>query len=349
MDRFLDLSDAVEGSDSRPGDSHRARRLVLLRAASALPTLVVRAAAAQPTPRVYRIGLLPTIAPPASRFPLAALLGELGFEEGRNVEIVRANADGDASRLPALASGLVASRVDLILAMSNGEARAAMQATTTIPIVFVLAVLPEQTGLVASLARPGGNVTGTTGAGPELAGKLIEIIRDALPRARRVAILLDTQFPGMGLYVNEAERAAAALGMVNTLWPCHTEDELEDSLARLAEPSRRPDALYVVPTGIITLRRGRVIEFAARQRLPAIYTIKSAVAEGGLMAYTMDEMAVMRRTVSMVDRVLKGTAPKDLPVEQPSKFGLTVNLKAARALGLTLPASFLLRANEVIE
>ena len=322
---------------------------MLLRAACAVPTLAVGLAAAEPSSRVYRIGLLSTIAPPASRFPLAALLGELGYQEGRNVEIVRANADGDAGRLPALASGLVAAQVDAIVAMSNGEARAAMQATTTIPIVVVFAILPEQTGLVASLARPGGNVTGTTGVSPEMAGKLMQVIRDALPGARRVAVLVDTQFPGMALYVKESERAAAALGVASTLWPCHTEDELEASLTRLAEPSRRPDALYVVPTGIITLRRARVIEFAARQRLPAIYTIKSAVAEGGLMAYSMDEMALLRRTVSIVDRVLKGAAPTDVPVEQPSKFGLAVNLKAARSLGLTLPASFLLRADEVIE
>jgi putative ABC transport system substrate-binding protein len=137
--------------------------------------------------------------------------------------------------------------------------------------------------------------------------------------------------------------------MANTLWPCHTEDELEATLTHLTEPSHRPDALYVVLTGIITFRRARIIEFAAGQRLPAIYTIKSAVAEGGLMAYSMDEIALLRRTMSIVDRVLKGAAPKDVAVEQPSKFGLVVNLKAARALGLTLPASFLLRAEEVIE
>ncbi|MBI3371967.1 MAG: ABC transporter substrate-binding protein [Betaproteobacteria bacterium] len=303
---------------------------------------------AQPARKAHRIGILSQAIPLPERFALlSAALRELGYEEGRNIAFDYRFAEGREDRLPGLAADLVAKKVDLIVAFLNPEILAAKRATSTIPIVMVYAMAPVETGLVASLARPGGNLTGTTLQGPETAGKILEVLRDAVPGVARITILGEPEFPGMKLYIRATERAAEAMGIRLTLLPVRTLEEVETAFTVIART--RPDALYVVPTGAIVLHRARVIEFAARQRLPAVYTAKLLVIEGGLISYSQDQAALVRRTAAIIDRILKGAKPAELPVEQPTKFDLVVNLKTAKALGISIPKSVLVRADEVIQ
>ena len=281
-----------------------------------------------------------------AEFVLRNACASLGYEEGRNLIVDYRFAEGQQDRLPGLAADLVANKVDLIVAVTNPEILAAKRATTTIPIVMMYSSTPVETGLVASLARPGGNVTGTTIQGPETAGKILEVLHDAVPRAKRVALLFEPEFPGMQFYLRATERAAEAMGIRLTLLPGRSLAELETAFAVIAR--ERPDALYVAMTGAIATHRARVIEFAARERVPAIYTGKLPVTEGGLMAYSQDFGPLVRRTAAIIDRILKGAKPADLPVEQPTNFELIINMKTANALGLTIPQSLLLRADEVI-
>jgi len=302
---------------------------------------------AQQAKKVYRIGLLSLALPRESFVAIVSALRELGYEEGRNIVFEYRLAEGKEDRLPGLAADLVAKKVDLIVALVNPEILAAKRATSTIPIVMARSMAPVETGLIASLARPGGNVTGTTIQAPETGGKILEVLRDAVPRVSRVTTLSEPEFPGMELYRREAERAAKAMGIRLTPQPARNLAELEAAFALTAR--ERPDALFVVPTGAIFTHRARVIEFAARQRLPAIYTSKQPVTEGGLISYAADRGALLRRCAAIIDRVRKGAKPADVPVEQPVKYELVINLKTAKAIGLTIPQSLLVRADEVIQ
>lgn len=304
------------------------------------------AARAQQAQKLYRIGFLSLALPRAGFATIIAALRDLGYEDGRNVEFEYRLAEGRDERLSGFAADLVAKKVNLIVAYTNPEILAAKRATSTIPIVMVRGLAPVEAGLIASLAHPGGNLTGTTIQAPELAGKSMEVLRDTVPRVTRVTILWDPDFPGLELYRREAERAADAMGIRLTLLPGRTLAELETAFTVTAR--ERPDALLVVPTGAIFTHRTRVIEFAARQRLPAIYTSKLSVTEGGLISYASDPGALVLRTAAIIDRVLKGARPVDVPVEQPTKYELVINMKTAKALGLTIPQSVLIRADEVI-
>lgn len=301
---------------------------------------------AQPAGKVHKIGMLAYTAPRSSFATILTALRALGYEEGKNLAIEYRLADGQLDRLPALAAELVAAKVDLIVAVTNSEILAAMRATTTIPIVMMFSQVPVESGLVASLVRPGGNVTGTTTHGPETAGKILEVLHDTIPRAKRVAVLWESANPGMEPYRQATERAAAAMGIRLTLLPVQNIGEIEASLVAIVK--QRPDALMIVPTGAIMIHRARVIEFAARQRLPAIYTFKRPVIEGGLISYSQNFVDLATRSASFVDRILKGAKPGDLAVEQPTTFELVVNMKTADALGLRIPESVLIRADEVI-
>jgi putative ABC transport system substrate-binding protein len=212
---------------------------------------------------------------------------------------------------------------------------------------MMFALAPVEIGIVTSYAHPGGNVTGTTVQAPVMGAKFVELLHDAVPRATRVTIIWQPEFPGMELYRREADRAAEALGIRLTLLPGGSLAELESALAKTAQD--RPDALYVVTTGAIFTHIARVIQFAAHQRLPAIYTGRQFVVQGGLMSYQADRGALVRRTAAIIDRILKGAKPADLPVEQPTNFELVINLKTAKTLGLRIPQSLLARADEVIE
>jgi len=325
--------------------NHAKRRQFLIAAGALLAAPL--AVEAQSRLKVYRVGILSAFLPRELFVAIPAALRDLGYEEGRNIEFDYRFAEGRDDRLPGMAADLVAKRVDLIVTWLNAETMAAMRATTTIPIVMALTLAPVESGLVASLAHPGGNVTGTTIQGPETAGKMLQVLRDAVPNTTRVIYLWEPGFPGLEPYRLATERAGAAMGIRLTGLPVRTLAELESALAVVGR--KRPDALYVVPTGAIFKHRARVIEFAARQRLPAIYTSPPAPAEGGLMSYSANLQALSRQTAAIIDRILKGAKPADLPVEQPAHFALVINMKTAKALNLKIPQSLLLRADRVIE
>ncbi len=306
-------------------------------------------AEAQPAGKVYRIGVLSEGGFPPPAVPLLErALRELGWTEGQNLLIERRYAEGDLKRLPGLANDLVRLRVDVIVAVLNHAIAAARQATTSIPIVMMQAGDPVGAGFVTSLARPGGNVTGTTVHAPEWAGKLLEILKDALPGAKKVSVILEPEWPGMSAYVREANAAAQALGLRLQYLDVRAPADVDVALERVRRAP--PDVLYVVTTGTVLTQRQRIIIFAMERRLPTIWPAGSLLArEGGLITYgfSLDELG--RRTAALVDRILKGAQPGELPVEPPTKYELAVNLKTAKTLGVTIPPSLLLRADQVIE
>jgi ABC-type uncharacterized transport system substrate-binding protein len=295
----------------------------------------------------YRIGLLNT----GSSSPLidtfVNALGDLGYVEGKNVVIERRFAEGNANRLQEFAMGLVRLPVDVIVTMGTPAGFAAKQATTTIPLVFAANSDPVGVGLVASLARPGGNATGNSLMAPELSAKRLEILETVGPQISRVAILWDSSNPGMAARVHETEIAAGeAHILLRNVGPRNLE-ELEVAFAELAR--QRPDALLVTTETFTRLHLRRILDFANANRLPAMYEDSTYVEAGGLMSYGPDYRALFRRAAALVDKILKGTKPADLPIEQPTVFELVVNLNAAKMIGLDLPPSLLARADKVIE
>jgi putative ABC transport system substrate-binding protein len=273
-------------------------------------------------------------------------LRDLSYVEGQNLVMVYRWADGDLARLPALAAELVRLRVDVLVAATNPAVLAAKQATSTIPIVFAGSSDPVGTGLVASLAYPGANVTGLSLVTPELSGKRLQFLRETFPRLARVALLWDAGNVGMADRVKETEAAARQLGVTLHVEWVRDLAGLDRAFDTLAQA--RPDAFLTTVEPFTGDHRQRIVAFAAQQRLPAMYEERDFVDAGGLMAYGPNLAANYRRAAAYVDKVLKGTKPADLPVEQPTKFELVINLKTAKALGLTIPQSVLIRADEVI-
>lgn len=318
------------------------RRRAFIALSGALPLGAPVVAGAQPE-RVPRIGVLTSAIEPRN-LGLERRLKTLGYEVGRNLDIDFRFAENRLERLPGMARELVATRPDLIYAPTNPEIIALAQATTTIPIVMGYASLPVELGLVRSLARPGGNLTGTTTSTAETAGKMLEVLRDALPRARRVAFAVEPGYPGMDLYARAFDQAGQSMNLQIVRVGASTLDELDAMLARLER--ERPDAVSFSMTGVFLVHEARLIEFAARQRLPAIYSINRPVRYGGLMSYAPDFGELIRRQVAIIDRILKGARPADIPVEEPSKFRLIVNRKTAAALGLAFPPGFAMRVDE---
>lgn len=301
---------------------------------------------AQPAAKVYRLGVLSEVAP-RPYVPVFDLLRSLGYEEGRNLLVDFKFAQGRSELLPGLAAQLVSGKPDLLAGFSNPETMALKKATGTIPIVMMYGNVPVETGLVASLARPGGNITGTTMTAPQTVGKMLQMLREAVPRMWRVALLGDPNFPGMDLYTRSADQAVASMGLRSKLLFVRTEAELDAALASLG--GDRPDALSVATTGIVLKNLARIVEFAARAQIPAMYSIKLPVPRGGLMSYGPDLAEIARRHTWMIDKILKGAKPGDIPVEEPTKFEFSINMKTARALGLTIPRSLLMQADEVFE
>jgi putative ABC transport system substrate-binding protein len=306
---------------------------------------VAHLAFAQAAGKVWRIGVLLHNFR-FERLRLPALLPEIGLEEGRNLVFEVRSTEGQLDRLDRLAAELVAAKVDLIVAPNNTEILAAKRATPTIPILMLFAAAPVETGLVASLARPGGNVTGTTTNAPELTGKMVEVMHDMLPRMTRIAFLNEPDYPGMPLYQYWAERAAAAYAITARTLAVRAPADIDEALKSLER--LRPDAVLVATTGTIIGNYRRIVEFMAAQRLPAIYSTSGPVRDGGLVAYSPSFAALARRNVAMVDKILKGTRPADIPVEEPAEFELVINLKTAKALGMAIADSILMRATEVI-
>ena len=307
-------------------------------------------AASQPASKTFRVGLLAAggRTPDGSLpLPLREGLKALGYVEGQNVVYEVRFAEGRMDRLPGLAAELVRLKVDVVVAQGGQAAMAAKEATATIPIVMAPAAGDAvATGLIASLAHPGGNVTGLTDESVQLSGKRMELLKQAVPKAARIAVLWNTNDQGMTLRSREIEKAARILRVDVQALGVREPDDF--SVAFSAMTRNRPDAIFVVADALTTMNRKRLIDFAATQRIPAMYEFDFIVRDGGLMSYGPSQEESFRQAAAYIDRILKGAKPADLPAQQPTTYSLAVNLKTAAALGLTIPPSILLRTDEVV-
>ena len=327
--------------------------ITLLAGAAAAWPRIVRA---QQRTKIPRIGILsPSRSEDASpnRVTLNAFvagLRELGYVDGQNITIERALSEANADRLREAAAELVKQNVEVIVTLSTTAARPAKQATSIIPIVAIAMADPVADELVANLARPGGNVTGTTFLGPELVTKRLQLLSEVIPQHSRVAILWhpraysDRTMDGM---VKEAEHAAQALGMQLQFVPANSPEEITGTFSKITRDGA--DALCVFPSPMLFAEYGRIVSIVTEKRLPTIYAAREGVELGGLMSYGANLADLARQTATYVDKILKGAKPAELPVQQPTKFELVINLKAAKALGLTFARDFQLIADEVIE
>jgi putative tryptophan/tyrosine transport system substrate-binding protein len=310
------------------------------------------AAGAQPAGKVYRIGYIsnsPPNTPESSRMHEAFRQGlrERGWVEGRNAVIEWRFAEGRMERFPDLAADLVRLKVDLIVTTGGPAARAAKQATTTIPIVAVAVSDPVGQGFVASLARPGGNVTGLATLFPELAVKRLGLLKEILPGVSRVAVLWNAANPGNVIILRGVQAAARTLGVTLQSREVRGPDDFEAAFAKMSR--ERHDALMILDDPLLFQYRASIVDFAAKKRLPTMHPFRESVEAGGLIAYSVNLAELNRRAAEYVDKILKGADPAELPIEQPQKFELVINLKTAKALGLTIPPSLLQRADQVIE
>jgi putative ABC transport system substrate-binding protein len=308
------------------------------------------AATAQPPGEVFRVGMLATGTPRsgAQWRALEQRLHELGYVEGHNIAIEFRYAEGSAERLRDLAAELVRLPVEVLVAGSSAATKAAQQATRTIPIVMASSGDPVGLGFVASLAHPGGNITGMSNFVAELPGKQLELLKEAVPRSTRVAVLTNSAHLSHGAEMENLAAAAKALGMHVHVVDLRSPDELVGAFAAMIREDA--EALLVLGEPLLLDRIiGAIADRAAQHRLPAIYRWRSQVQVGGLMSYGPSVPDLYRRAATYVDKILKGAKPADLPVEQPTKFELVINLKTAKALGMTMPPSLLLLADEVIQ
>ena len=313
-------------------------------------TLGPLALEAQPTAKIARIGYLAIdqAASPHLREAFLQELRDLGYVEGRNLVIEYRSAEGKSEQLPALAAELVALKVDVIVAPSTVAALAAKQATRTLPIVSV--AIPVTSGLVTSLARPGGNVTGLSFFSPELVGKCLEQLKLAVPAVSRVAALWQPGGQGESTekdMLKAAEVAARALGVRLQFVEARGPENFDRAFSEMTRA--RAGALTVLPSNMFISERRRLVDLAAKNRLPAVYPWREFVDAGGLMSYGLNVADLFRRAATYVDKILKGAKPADLPVEQPTKFELVINLKTAKVLGLTIPQPLQQRADQMIE
>jgi putative tryptophan/tyrosine transport system substrate-binding protein len=297
--------------------------------------------------RRYGVGFLTGSSENALDTAFFGALGELGWVEGKNVIVERRYAENRLERLPGLAADLVSLKVDVIAAPGTLAPLAAKQASSTTPIVMTTAGDPLGSGLVASLARPGGNVTGISLMAPDLGGKRLELLKEVLPRFARVAVLWNAANPYSALVFKETQAAGRTLGIEVQSLEVRAPDDFDGAFeaARL----HRPDALITVEDPLTINHRQRVADFTVAQRLPSLYGVREFATAGGLMSYGANLIDLARRAAGYVDKILRGAKPADLPVQQPSKFELVINLKTAKALGLTMPPTLLATADEVIE
>jgi putative tryptophan/tyrosine transport system substrate-binding protein len=305
---------------------------------------------AQPPAKIPRIGVLSGGTPAVFAARHEAFrqgLRELGYVEGKNIVLEYRYAEGRQERLPSLAAELVRLNVDVILTYGDHQIRAAKQATQTIPIVVGLAGDLVGPGYAATLARPGGNITGLVTIGPEAAGKRLELLKTAFPTVSRVAMLSNPTNTVNAVWVRETETAASALGVQLLTLEVRRSDDLDGAFR--AALRGRAEALIALGDSQLITNRARIVDFAAKSRLPAMYGTQDYMDAGGLMFYGPNVAEMFRRAATFVDKILKGAKPGDLPVEQPTKFELVINMKTAKALGLTIPQTLLLRADHVIE
>jgi putative ABC transport system substrate-binding protein len=307
-------------------------------------------ATAQQATKVPRIGYLSPTSPSASPTRIEAFrqgLRELGYIEGKNILIEYRYAEGKFDRLPALAAELVSFKVDLIVTTGPTVTRAAKSATTTVPIVMATDSDPVGNGFVASLARPGRNITGLSALAPELSGKQLELLKEIVPKLSRVAVFGTSTNPGNAQMLREVKLAAGAFGMKLQYLEVRGLNDIETAF-RVATKERAAAVLYLVAGLVDAGHQTEITEFALKNRLPAIYRNQQFVEAGGLVSYGVSTADLDRRAATYVDKILKGRMPADLPVEQPTKFDFIINLKAAKQIGLTIPPNVLARADKVI-
>jgi putative tryptophan/tyrosine transport system substrate-binding protein len=306
---------------------------------------------AQQAGKMYQIGVILTSAPNESGHLIKALeegLRELGYVDERNIVFERRFAEGRQERLPLLAAELVRLKVDVLVTGSNVVIAAVKQVTATIPVVMAVSRDPVGAGFIASLARPGGNITGLANdPAPEIIGKNLELLKEVAPRVSRVAFLWNPVPPGAEMTKNAVEIAAQKLGLTFQSVEVRERNEFEGAFAAMVR--ERANGVVVAQDPVILGPRSQVVLLAARSRLPAVYGLREFVEAGGLMSYGPNVADQFRRAATYVDKILKGAKPADLPVEQPTKFELVINLKTAKALSLTIPPSLLARADQVIE
>lgn len=315
--------------------------------ASALLTIVALAQAQHPG-KIHRIGFLRASAPPKAYIEgFRQGLREFGYTEGKNITIDYRSAEGEADRLAELAADLVDLKVDIIVASGTNAVQAAKDATSRIPIVIASVGDPVREGLVANLARPGGNITGVTNLSAELGGKRLELLKEIVPRLARVALPAPKSLVNEA-YLKETEVPARALGI--QLLPLWFRTDQNFEIAFRSATKERADALLVrlLPATTSTQRKW-IVDFSAKSRLPALYEAGDWVETGGLISYGVSQPEIFRRAASFVDRILKGAKPADLPVERPTKFEMVINLKTAKQIGVTIPQSVLYRADKVIK
>jgi putative ABC transport system substrate-binding protein len=325
------------------------KKIALWLLATFLLATVSNSEAQQPT-KVPRIGLLATTFPSGSSARDKAFrqgLRDLGYLEGKNIAIEYRYAEGKVDRFPDLAGDLVRSQVEIIVASSDPAARAAKHATKTIPIIMVgVGSNPVETGLVESLARPGGNITGFTNFGVETAGKRLELFKEAVPKITRVAYLYDPNNRANSRQVDELQAVAPSLGLIVHPWELRRADELEKVFAVMRK--QLPDGLFVPGGALINAIDKQIAGLAIKNRLPTCFARREGAEAGGRMSYDPDGIEQYRRAAIYVDKILKGAKPADLPVEQPTKFELIINLRTAKQIGLTIPPNILARADRVI-
>jgi putative ABC transport system substrate-binding protein len=274
-------------------------------------------------------------------------LRELGYVEGQSIKIESRWAEGNYDHLPGLAADLVRLKVDIIVTYGTPASQAAKRATGTVPIVMAAIIDPVASGLVTSIARPGGNVTGQSMMSPDLVEKQLEILKQVVPKASRVALLHNPANPGNGPQARHAQDAALALGVRLQLLGARDPSEIDRAFVAIA--NEHAGAVIVLVDAMLQGNRTRITDLASRHRLPAVYGLSEYADAGGLLTYGPNRLVMFRRAAIYVDKILKGAKPGDLPIEQPNKFELVINLKTAKALGLTIPPSLLARADQVIE
>jgi len=329
--------------------------MIVRRAASAAALALAIVAASsvaytQSPPKIPRVGYLGPVSPAEGAFRLQSFrqgLRELGYVEGQNIFVDYRWTEGRPDRVPALAAELVELKVDVIVTYHNQTVGALQKATRTIPIVVAGMSDPVTNGFVASLARPGGNITGFSSLAEDLNRKRMELVTEAVPKTSRIAVLAVSQSPSHPRYWREMQGAAGAVKLTLQRQEVAGRDDIELAFSRLVDD--RAQGLIVLPSALFDAHRTQIVSLAAKHRLPAMYPDSQYVKAGGLMSYAADNSDLDRRVATYVDRLLKGAKPGDLPIQQPTKFELVINLRTATALGLMIPASVLLRAHQTIE
>jgi putative ABC transport system substrate-binding protein len=321
------------------------RRAFILATAGGL--LAAPLAAEAQSPKVPLIGILSPPEPFTALDTFRSGLRDLGYTDPGGIRLEYRSSEGNDERFPVLAADLVGLKVDVIIAATVPAIRAAQRATTTIPIVMVLNSDPVRLGLVKSLARPGGNTTGPAALTFDLAPKRLELFKEAIPNLRRIAVLVNPANPAVREGLTQTEVGGRTRGVEVRSFEVREPADLDMAFAAIRRA--RLDGLLVVPDPLMSTHTVRIVEFAAKNRLPSMWGVTHSVVAGGLIAYGLDYAEHIRAGIRYVDKILKGAKPADLPIEQPTKFELVINLTTAKALGLTIPQSLLLRADQVIE